>query len=161
MAYLQNPVYMDNTKAVDLHPLQQLYQLEYISAHDACIIDVSPLSKLTQLNFLKFSNNKINNAETLKHHKKFSEYDLLDQQVPTPGELKFYNKILSAHSSHKQIRNIVNDNKITMFRTSLILKKNAVSTGFDHYARKMNTQLELLAYFIQSSNTQLHELENV
>ncbi|CAL6086735.1 leucine-rich_repeat domain-containing protein [Hexamita inflata] len=146
---------MNYTQVIDLHPLQHLYQLQCIYANYACIIDVFPLSKLIQLNFLKFSNNKINSVETLKHHENFSEYDFSDQQVPTPDELKFYKKILKVHRSHKQIRNIMNDNKITKLRTSLTFKKNAVETIIDNYARKMNTQLELFAYFIQSSNTQL------
>ncbi|CAL6076749.1 Conserved_hypothetical protein [Hexamita inflata] len=151
------------TKIVDLHPLQYLYQLESIIAPCTRIIDVSPLSKLTQiLKALNLSNNKINNAdslkhgETLKHHQNFSKYNFSYQNVPTPDELKFfYSKILSVHSSHKQIRNIMNDNKNTKFRISLTLQKYVVSTGFDNYARKMNTQLELLVYFIQSSNAQL------
>ncbi|CAL5970228.1 leucine-rich_repeat domain-containing protein [Hexamita inflata] len=114
---------IDDTKVVDLHPLQYLYQLESISAYGAYIIDVSPLSNLTQLNSLILNNNKITNGETLKHHQNFSKYDFSDQihqQIPTTDELKFYNKILKVHSSHKQIRKIMNDKKITKFKTSLV-----------------------------------------
>ncbi|CAL6075441.1 leucine-rich_repeat domain-containing protein [Hexamita inflata] len=138
------------TKVVDLHPLQHLYILESISAYDARIIDISPLSKLTQLKDLKFWNNKITNAETLKHQK-ISKYVLSNQQVPKTDDLKFYNKILSVHSSHKQIRKIVNDNKITKFRTSLTQKKNYVSTMLNNQIQTMNKQVEMLIQVVQNS----------
>ncbi|CAL6001839.1 leucine-rich_repeat domain-containing protein [Hexamita inflata] len=80
---------MAKTQVVDLHPLQYLYKLESIYAYDACIIDVSPLSKLTQLKDLDFRKNKITNAETLKHHKNFSEYSLSHQDVPTTDDSSY------------------------------------------------------------------------
>ncbi|CAL6103634.1 leucine-rich_repeat domain-containing protein [Hexamita inflata] len=146
---------MSCTRVIDLHPLQYLHKLNSITAHNTGIIDVSPLSNLTQLYFLYLINNKITNVDTLKHHKKFLKYYLSDQNVPTTNELKFYNKILKVHSSHKQIRTIQNQNRIQKIRTSLTLKKNVVETIIYNYARKMNTQLEILAYFIESSNAQL------
>ncbi|CAL6078692.1 leucine-rich_repeat domain-containing protein [Hexamita inflata] len=117
---------MDDTKVVDLYPLQNLYQLQYISAYDACIIDITPLSKLTQLDSLNFRNNKITNKDTLQHHNNFSEYRLHDQEVPTTDELKFYNKILSVHSSHEQIRKIQAENKISKFRESMTRQKEGI-----------------------------------
>ncbi|CAL6039751.1 Leucine-rich_repeat domain superfamily [Hexamita inflata] len=114
---------MDETQVIDLHPLQYLQELKNIYAICTCIIDVSPLSKSTQLDFLSFAFNKITNAETLQHHKKFSIYNFPRQNVPTTDELKFYNKILSIHSSHKQIRKIQAENRASKFRVSITHKK--------------------------------------
>ncbi|CAL6075485.1 leucine-rich_repeat domain-containing protein [Hexamita inflata] len=143
-------LYMYHTLVVGLLPLQYLQTrvfLKYIFASYSCVIDISPLlvNLIQRIVFLGQQN-----------YCRYTQASLqfLDFQVSTP-ELKFYSKILKVHSSHKQIRNIMNDNKITKLRTSLTLKKNAVSTVFDNCARKMNTQLELLSYFLQSSNTQL------
>ncbi|CAL6070728.1 leucine-rich_repeat domain-containing protein [Hexamita inflata] len=144
--------YMDHTKVVDLHPLQHLRKLEYISASYACIIDVSPLSKLTQLNFLYFWNNKITNRETLKHHQNFLKYNILEQKVPTTEGLKFYSKILSVHSSHQQIKKIMNDNK---FRTSLAQKKNYISIMLNNQIQTMNKQVDMLIQIVQNSITYL------
>ncbi|CAL6005645.1 Conserved_hypothetical protein [Hexamita inflata] len=146
---------ISSTQVIDLRPLQYLHKLSSITAYDTGIIDVSPLSNLTELYFLYLIQNKITNGETLQHHQNFSKYYLSDQKVPTTDELKFYNKILKIHNSHKQIRTIQNQNRIQRIRTSLTLKKNVVETILDNYARKMNTQLEILLYFIESSNTQL------
>ncbi|CAL6005637.1 Conserved_hypothetical protein [Hexamita inflata] len=143
---------MNETQVIDLHPLQYLHKLNYISAHNTGIIDVSPLSNLTQLYFLSFRDCKITNLDTIKHLNYFSEFIFSDQKVPTTDELKFYNEILKVHNSHKQIRTIQNQNRIQKIRFSLTQKKNVVETILDNYARKMNTQLEILLYFIESSN---------
>ncbi|CAL6075425.1 Conserved_hypothetical protein [Hexamita inflata] len=142
---------VNNTKVVDLHPLQHLNKLESIYAYDACILDVSPLSKLTQLNSLGFGFNKITNAETLKHHKNFSEYDFSDQEVPTSDELKFYNKILSIHSSHKQIRKIQAENRASKFRESMTRQKEQIKLQLNEQIRAVNMKIEIWAQFIQNS----------
>ncbi|CAL5971258.1 Conserved_hypothetical protein [Hexamita inflata] len=149
-----NTLYMQETKVVDLHPLQNLYKLEFICAHDTCIIDVSPLSKLTQLKQISFSDNYITNADTLKH-KNFSEQDFSDQQVPTTDELKFYNKILKVHSSHKQIRIIQYEKSVSKFRASLASKKNYVSAMLNNQIMMMNKEVGMFMQFVQNSNTYL------
>ncbi|CAL5997525.1 Conserved_hypothetical protein [Hexamita inflata] len=148
-------LYMAQTQIDDLHPLQHLYKLQNISAPYSGIIDVSPLSKLTQLNFLSFSFNKITNAETLKHHQNFSKYSLQGQKVPTTDELKFYNKILSVHKSHKKIRNIMYYKNIQQSRASLASKKIYVSTMLNNQIMMINKEVDLLVQFIQNQNTYL------
>ncbi|CAL6107825.1 Conserved_hypothetical protein [Hexamita inflata] len=140
---------MAYTKVVDLHPLQYLYKLVEISAFDACIIDVSPLSKLTQLKYLILANNKITNAKTLKHHKNFSEYDFSDQEVSTPDELMFYNKILYVHSSHKQIRKIQAENRVSKFRESITRQKEDIKFKMNEQIQFMNKKIEII--FSQNS----------
>ncbi|CAL5970287.1 leucine-rich_repeat domain-containing protein [Hexamita inflata] len=150
LKYLKTLI-IDDTGVVDLHPLQYLYQLECISAFDACIIDVSPLSNLTKINNLILNDNKITNGETLKHHSNFSKYNLLNQQIPTTNELKFYNKILKVHSSHKQIRKIMNEIKLVKFRTSLAQKQNYISTMLNNQIQTMNKQVNMLIQLVQNS----------
>ncbi|CAL6023519.1 leucine-rich_repeat domain-containing protein [Hexamita inflata] len=152
---------MYKTKVVDLHPLQYLCKLKKTKAYDACIIDVSPLSKLTQLNYLDFRNNQITNAQT-QTLKNFSKYEFSNQKVPTTDELKFYNKILSVHNSHKQIRKISqkirtiqNDSKVSKLRTSLTQKKNYVYTIFNNQIMAMNKEVDMLVQFIQNSTSYL------
>ncbi|CAL5992742.1 leucine-rich_repeat domain-containing protein [Hexamita inflata] len=156
MKYLKI-LYMDETQVIDLHPLQHLYQLEIISAYDACIIDVSPLSKLTQLQDLKFKNNKITNADRLKHHQNFSEYNLFyqkgynfsDQKNPTTDELKFYNKILSVHSSHKQIRKLIQaENRASKFKEQMTHRKEQIQLKINEQIH-MNKKIEII--FSQNS----------
>ncbi|CAL6103636.1 leucine-rich_repeat domain-containing protein [Hexamita inflata] len=147
-----NTLNMYETQVVDLHPLQHLYRLERISAYDACIIDISPLSKFTQLDSLYFRNNKITNKDTLQHHNNFSEYRLHDQEVPTTDELKFYNKILSIHSSHKQIRKIQAENRASKFRESMTLYREYVNLQLNEQIRALNMKIEIWAQFIQNSN---------
>ncbi|CAL6109589.1 leucine-rich_repeat domain-containing protein [Hexamita inflata] len=142
---------MANTKVVDLHPLQYLYKLDLIYSQNGCIIDVSPLSKLIQLKDLKFRNNKITNAETLKHHKNFSKYVFSDQEVPAPDELTFYNKILSIHSSHKQIRKIQAENRVSKFRESITRRKEYIKFKINEQIRAVNQKIEIWAQFIQNS----------
>ncbi|CAL6023415.1 leucine-rich_repeat domain-containing protein [Hexamita inflata] len=145
-------LYMDNTQVVDLHPLQHLYQLEYISAFVACIIDVSPLSKFTQLNLLHFWNNKIINADTLQHHTNFSKFIFSNQKVPTTDELKFYNRILSVHSSHKQIIKLIQTkNRVSKFRESLTHRKEQFKLKINEQIQDMNKKIEIWAQFIQNS----------
>ncbi|CAL6061459.1 Conserved_hypothetical protein [Hexamita inflata] len=144
---------MAYTKVVDLHPLQYLFQLQYISAYHTCIIDVSPLAKLTLLESVEFSFNKITNADTLQHHKNFLKYEFSNQKVPTPDELTFYNKILSVHSSHKQIRKIQAENRVSKFRASLASKKNYISATLNNQIMLMGQEINLLVQFIQISNT--------
>ncbi|CAL6032610.1 leucine-rich_repeat domain-containing protein [Hexamita inflata] len=139
------------TKVVDLHPLQYLYRLERISAYCSCVIDISPLSKLAQLIFLDFRQNQITNAQTLKHHKNFSEYYLQNQKVPTTDKLKFYNKILSVHSSHEQIRKIQVENKVSKFRESMTLYREQIKLQINEQIRAVNTKIEIWTQFIQNS----------
>ncbi|CAL6075407.1 leucine-rich_repeat domain-containing protein [Hexamita inflata] len=143
---------MYQTKVVDLHPLQHLYKLEKINAYNACIIDISPLSKLAQLKDLSFSINKITNVETLKPQQNFQQYNLSDQQVPTTDELKFYSKILSVHSSHKQIRKIQAENKISKIRESMTHQREYVNLNINEQIRAVNMKIEIWAQFIQNSN---------
>ncbi|CAL6017468.1 leucine-rich_repeat domain-containing protein [Hexamita inflata] len=138
-------------QVVDLHPLQHLYRLEHITANYACIIDVSPLSKLTQLIELSIWNNQISIIDTLKHHNNFSEYDFSDQEVPTPYELKFYTKILKVHSSHKQIRKIQAENKISKIRESMTRYRESIILNINEQIRALNTKIKIWAQFIQSS----------
>ncbi|CAL6052081.1 NACHT_domain-containing protein [Hexamita inflata] len=140
---------IDYTKVIDLHPLQNLYQLQSISAIYACIIDVSPLSNLTQLENV-YLIDKITNADTLKHHKNFSKYRLSDQQVPKTDELKFYNKILSVHSSHEQIRKIQVENRASKFRESMTHLKECIILKINEQIRDMNMKIEIWAQFIQN-----------
>ncbi|CAL6054224.1 leucine-rich_repeat-containing protein [Hexamita inflata] len=153
------------TQVIDLHPLQYLYQLENVSAFHARIIDISPLSNLVKLQSLAFSNNKITNIEPLIHHKNFRQtyendekspkYNLKDQIAPTTDELAFYNKILSVHSSHKQIRKLLYQNNISKFRASLTQKKNYVSAIFNNQIMMMNKEVDMLMQFIQNSTSYL------
>ncbi|CAL6017478.1 Conserved_hypothetical protein [Hexamita inflata] len=146
-----NTLDISSTKVVDLHPLQHLYRLEHITANYACIIDVSPLSKLTQLIELSIWNNQISIIDTLKHHNNFSEYDFSDQEVPTPYELKFYTKILKVHSSHKQIRKIQAENKISKIRESMTRYRESIILNINEQIRALNTKIKIWAQFIQSS----------
>ncbi|CAL6092362.1 leucine-rich_repeat domain-containing protein [Hexamita inflata] len=143
---------MAYTKVVDLHPLQYLYKLDQIYSKNACIIDVSPLAKLTLLESVEFRFNKITNAETLKHHKNFSEYDFSDQKVLKPDELMFYNKILSVHSFHKQIRKIQVENRVSKFRESMTRQKEFINLKIYEQIHAVNQKIEIWAQFIQNSN---------
>ncbi|CAL6102046.1 Conserved_hypothetical protein [Hexamita inflata] len=147
-----NTLQMAITKVVDLHPLQYLYKLVDIYSYDACIIDVSPLSKLTQLKDLEFKYNKITNAETLKHLKNFSKHDFSDQEVPAPDELTFYSKILSVHSSHKQIRKIQAENRVSRFRESITRQKEYIKFKMNEQICAVNQKIEIWAQCIQNSN---------
>ncbi|CAL6005020.1 Conserved_hypothetical protein [Hexamita inflata] len=140
------------TQVVDLHPLQHLYKLKIIFAPYSGIIDVSPLSKLTQLYSLDFRFNKITNAETLKHHQNFPKYNFADQEVPTTDELTFYIKILSAHSSHKQIRKIQNENKASKIKESMTHQKEQIKLKINEQIQVMNMKIEIWAQFVQNSN---------
>ncbi|CAL6064958.1 leucine-rich_repeat domain-containing protein [Hexamita inflata] len=136
---------MYETKVVDLHPLQNLCKLKRIFAHHTCIIDVSPLSKLTQLKELYLSFNKITNAETLKHHQNFSRYDFSDQYIPTTDELKFYNQILTIHSSHKQIRKIQAENRFSKFREAMTRQKEYIKLKINEQIQVMNMKIEIIS----------------
>ncbi|CAL6065408.1 leucine-rich_repeat domain-containing protein [Hexamita inflata] len=127
---------MYETKVVDLHPLQYLYKLEIISAYDACIMDVSPLSPLFQLKSSSFSGNKIANADSLKRRKNYQNYNLSDQKAPTTDELKFYNKILKVHSSHKQIRKIQNENRTQKFKEAMTHQKEQIKFKINEQINK-------------------------
>ncbi|CAL6073704.1 leucine-rich_repeat domain-containing protein [Hexamita inflata] len=143
---------MANTKVVDLHPLQYLYKLEEILAYHACIIDVSPLAKLTLLDSLDLSLNKITSADTLKHHYNFSEYEFSGQKVPTSDELKFYNKILSVHSSQKQIRKLIlAENRASKFKESMTHQKEYIKLKINEQIQYMNKKIEII--FSQSYYT--------
>ncbi|CAL6051633.1 leucine-rich_repeat domain-containing protein [Hexamita inflata] len=143
------------TQVIDLHPLQCLYQLEYIYANHAYIIDVSPLSNLPKLNYLSVKNNKITNGQTLKHHKNFSEYNFSDQEIPTTDELKFYSKILSVHSSHKQIRKIKAENRVSKFRKSMTHQKEYIKFKINEQIQVMNMKIQII--FSQNSYTDQHK----
>ncbi|CAL6064952.1 leucine-rich_repeat domain-containing protein [Hexamita inflata] len=153
LQYMKNLkiLHMYETQVDDLHPLQNLCKLKRIFAHHTCIIDVSPLSKLTQLKELYLSFNKITNAETLKHHQNFSRYDFSDQYIPTTDELKFYNQILTIHSSHKQIRKIQAENKISKFREAMTHQKETIKLKINEQIQVMNMKIEIWAQFIRNS----------
>ncbi|CAL6064940.1 leucine-rich_repeat domain-containing protein [Hexamita inflata] len=154
LQYMKNLkiLHMNEIQVIDLHSLQNLCKLETIYAYDAYIIDVSPLSKLTQLKELYFSENQITNAETLQHHLNFSRYDFSDQYIPTTDELKFYNKILSVHNSHKSIRKIQAENKISKFRESITHQRECIILQINERVQVMNMKIEIWAQFIQNSN---------
>ncbi|CAL6054665.1 InlE [Hexamita inflata] len=137
------------TKVVDLHPLQHLNKLK--NANEIRIMDVSPLSNLTQLNFLDFRNNNITNADTLKHHQNFQKYEFSNQKVPTPDQLKFYDKILSVHSSQKQIRIIQAENRVSKFRKSLTHQKEQIKLKINEQNQVLNMKIQIWAQFIQNS----------
>ncbi|CAL5983915.1 leucine-rich_repeat domain-containing protein [Hexamita inflata] len=139
-----NTLNMAKTKVDDLHPLQHLYKLENISAYRACIIDVSPLSDFTQLQQLTFWQNKIYNEDTLKHHPNFSEYDFSDQKFPTIDELKFYNIILSVHNSHKQIRKIQVEKRVSKFQESMTHQKESINLKINEQIQVMNKKIEII-----------------
>ncbi|CAL6092155.1 leucine-rich_repeat domain-containing protein [Hexamita inflata] len=136
---------MAQTKVVDLHPLQFLNKLENIYAYDACVIDVYPLSKLTQLNYLFFSCNQITNADSLKN---FSKYDFSNQKVPT--NLQFYSKILSVHSSHKQVRKIQAENRASKIREAMTIKREYFKLQINEQIRVININIEIWAQFTQN-----------
>ncbi|CAL6025345.1 internalin [Hexamita inflata] len=136
-------LYIGYTKVVDLHPLQHLYKLESISANETRIIDVSPLSNLTLLDKLYLDQYKIN-KQTLKHHKNFSKYSLSGQKDPTTDELKFYNKILSVHSSHKKIRKIQAENIVSKFRESMTRQKESIKLKINEQIHYMNMKIEII-----------------
>ncbi|CAL6035446.1 Leucine-rich_repeat domain superfamily [Hexamita inflata] len=171
---------LQSTQVIDLHPLQYLNKLERICISYANVIDVTPLSNLTLLDCLFLIGNKIQSFDCLSHHKYYQKpksleelqieieeeqeenenadyeekYSLDFQNDPTDEELKFYNKILSVHSSHKQIRKIKSENKRQKFRTSLTLQKNYVSVMLNNQIMRMNKQLEIaLEWFNKNSNT--------
>ncbi|CAL6037054.1 leucine-rich_repeat domain-containing protein [Hexamita inflata] len=128
------------TKVVDLHPLQYLYKLEIIYAYDACIMDVSPLSPFTQLKSMSFSGNKITNKDA----QNFKIFNFYDQKVPTTDELKFYNKILKVHTSHKQIRKIYNENKTQKFKEQLTHQKEQIMLKINEHIQVMNKRIEII-----------------
>ncbi|CAL6105530.1 leucine-rich_repeat domain-containing protein [Hexamita inflata] len=137
-------LYMYQTQVIDLHPLQRLYQLQCIFANDTCIIDVSPFSKLTQLLDLSIWNSNITNTETLKHHNNYSKYRMAFQKVPTTGELKFYNKILSVHRSYKQIRKIQAENRISKFKELMTHQKQYINVKINEQIRVINKKIEII-----------------
>ncbi|CAL6051771.1 Hypothetical_protein [Hexamita inflata] len=110
---------------------------------------VSPLSKLTQINYLYFWNNKITNEETL-NHQNFSKYDFSNQNVPTPDELKFYNKIFSVNSFHEQIRNIQNKHRVSKFREAMTHQKEYINLKIFQQIQVMNKKIEII--FSQNFN---------
>ncbi|CAL6035596.1 Hypothetical_protein [Hexamita inflata] len=93
--------------------------------------------------------NKITNKDTLKHHQNFSKYDFSDQEVPTIDELKFYNKILSVHSSHKQIRKIKAEKSVSKFRESMSHQKQCIKLKINEQIQVMNMKIEII--FSQNS----------
>ncbi|CAL6023379.1 Hypothetical_protein [Hexamita inflata] len=147
------------TNVVDIHPLQYLHNLKIIYLIEAQVIDVTPLKHL-KLYELALCCNKIQDFLPIQHHKNFyynepiynesdPRYALTGQEVPTNEELKFYNKILSVHTSHKQTREIKNENRITKFRNSLTQKKSYVSVMLNNQIMKMNKEVDILVRFIQ------------
>ncbi|CAL6097371.1 Conserved_hypothetical protein [Hexamita inflata] len=135
---------MFDTQVIDLHPLQHLCKLERLSSDYACIIDVSPLSRLTQLKTVSLNNNKIN-IDALKILLKnillfTQECSFSEQQVPTTEDLKFYNKILSVHTSYKQIKTA--EGRISKFRERTIYQKQ-------YLILKINGQIQIMNHKIQ------------
>ncbi|CAL6010609.1 leucine-rich_repeat domain-containing protein [Hexamita inflata] len=154
---------MSTVNVIDLHPLQYLYKLEYVRIPHAQVIDVSPISNLPNIKQLSLMYNKIQNWDPIKHHKNFSKlmdedrqeyYELVNQTVPLPDEIKFYDKIMSVHSSHKLIRQIMNQNRKLKFRTSLTQTKSCFSAVLNNQIMTMNLQLEMLVKFIQNDINQ-------
>ncbi|CAL5994876.1 Hypothetical_protein [Hexamita inflata] len=82
----------------------------------------------------------------------FSQYDFSDQEVPSDVELKFYNKILKVHRSHKQIRKIQAENKISKFRESTTRQQEYIYLKINEQIRAVNMKIEIWAQFIQNSN---------
>ncbi|CAL6014954.1 Conserved_hypothetical protein [Hexamita inflata] len=139
-----------NTQVIDLHPLQHLYKLEQIYAYGTRIMDVSPLSNLA-LDSLIICFYKIINAETLKHHKNFSEYDLSGQEVPATDVIKFYNKILAVHSSYQQIKKLIAENRIPKFLDSMSHQREYINLKINQQIQFMNKKIEII--FSQNSYT--------
>ncbi|CAL6035640.1 leucine-rich_repeat domain-containing protein [Hexamita inflata] len=160
MKYLKR-LEMLKTQVIDLHPLQHLYKLETIDIQYANVIDVSPLQNLNQLKNIFMFRNKIQNWEPIKHHKYFPE--LIDgeyqfdssQKEPTADDLTFYNKILKVHSSHQQMRKIMNNNKISTFRAYVTQKKIYYYVMLNNQTMLMNKEVDLLMQFIQNSTSYL------
>ncbi|CAL6054240.1 Hypothetical_protein [Hexamita inflata] len=96
-----------------------------------------------------------NFRQTYENDEKSPKYNLKDQIAPTTDELAFYNKILSVHSSHKQIRKLLYENNISKFRASLTQKKNYVSAIFNYQIMMMNKEVDMLMQFIQNSTSYL------
>ncbi|CAL6100842.1 Hypothetical_protein [Hexamita inflata] len=109
--------------------------------HNVSFIDVN-LFKIVILETTKLQIEK-------QKKQNFSECNLSNQEVPTPDKLQFYNKILSVHSSHKQIKKIMNDNKSTNFRTSLAQKKNVISTMLNYQIQTLNKQVDMLIQIVR------------
>ncbi|CAL6012837.1 Hypothetical_protein [Hexamita inflata] len=121
----------------------------------------SDISKIQIINFILLPNskkhfegpplqNKIINADSL-NHKYFSKYDFQNQKVPTTDELKFYNKILSVHSSHKQITKLLTENRAQKFRESMTHQKESTKLKVNEQIRAVNMKIEIWAQFIQNS----------
>ncbi|CAL6001527.1 fibronectin_type III domain-containing protein [Hexamita inflata] len=157
-------LYAWQTEIVDLHPLQYLHSLVHINLNESKVIDVTPLKNLN-LDELFIGANRVQSFLPIQHHKNFycyepindefdPRYSLTGQEVPTVEELKFYNKILSVHSSYKQIREIKNENKITKFRNSLAQNKSYVSVMLNNQIMKMNKEVDILVRFIQNINSE-------
>ncbi|CAL6036966.1 Conserved_hypothetical protein [Hexamita inflata] len=142
---------MSYISVIDLHPLQYLHQLEHLQITNTKVVDVAPLSSLTLISQMLLVHNKIRSFDPVKHHKCFTDYSMGYQTKPTAQELKFYNKILSVHSSHKQIRKIMNDNKIAKFKTYLAQKENYISIMLNKQIQILNKQLEMLIQVVQFS----------
>ncbi|CAL6054537.1 Hypothetical_protein [Hexamita inflata] len=63
----------------------------------------------------------------------------------------FYNKILSVHSSQKQIGKIQAENRISKFRESMTLYREYVNLQIKEQIRAVNMKIEIWAQFIQNS----------
>ncbi|CAL6110135.1 Leucine-rich_repeat domain superfamily [Hexamita inflata] len=130
---------MYQTLVIDLHPLQHLYKLQTNYAFGACIMDVSPLSNLTQLKTLSISNNKINNGDSLKHHKNFSEYRLSDQlSSNTIRALILQQNTLCSQSSQVNQKNLSLGQSLKVQRLIDLpekiyqVKNKRADTGYEH-----------------------------
>ncbi|CAL5971812.1 Hypothetical_protein [Hexamita inflata] len=84
---------------------------------------------------------RIQCVNTLEHHKNFSKYDFEFQRVPTTDELTFYNKILSVHSSHRQIK--IQLNKISKFRETMTQKEH-IKFKINEIIQVMNKKIEII-----------------
>ncbi|CAL6067073.1 Conserved_hypothetical protein [Hexamita inflata] len=141
---------MANTAVIDLHPLQHLYQLQRLSSDNAHVIDVSPLSDLTQLDNVSFISNQISNVDVLKQHNNYQKFRFSSQKIPTTNGLIFYNKILSVHNSQKQIKKLVQENRISQFRGSMI-HHEYIKIKINKQNKVMIQKIELI--FSQDSQT--------
>ncbi|CAL5984205.1 leucine-rich_repeat domain-containing protein [Hexamita inflata] len=162
--YKLQKVAITNAHIIDVSPLARLTQLKKLQLKGNKIQNFNPIKHHkqfpNQISVQLFNSEDEGEEESWltnedEEDEKREEYDLSKQKLPTVTELKFYNKILKVHSTHRKIRKIQNKNKIQKFRISLTLKKNCISTMLNNQIMIMSNELDLLVQFIQNSNTYL------
>ncbi|CAL6054286.1 leucine-rich_repeat domain-containing protein [Hexamita inflata] len=155
-----NSLNIQDTQVVDLHPLQYLFQLlELYTSHS--VIDVTPLRNLVNLDSLDVQFNKIQDFSPIMLHKNYQlnedddnqKYYLSDQAIPTPLEVRFYNKILGIYKSQNRFRQISNGNKMQKFNETFTDTRKTVTMSLNNVIGSLNKQTELLMQFISNSDT--------